>query len=123
MGVFKVSQITSPLFQGKGKLWWISFVYHTMAIIDQEGLHGLLAVRSRVPDRCILSVNNEMNYSAPKYGTSTVTKISREARFNLRRIPSDFMDNKNVKNALLPLIIQIETPERHKKMLTIYIKT
>ncbi|WAR27806.1 hypothetical protein MAR_013510, partial [Mya arenaria] len=68
-------------------------------------LSDLLTECDSIPER---NVNIETDYNAQLYGPSTVSLTHREARYNLRRIPSDFMDSDRVKTALISLITQIE---------------
>ncbi|WAQ96050.1 hypothetical protein MAR_028740, partial [Mya arenaria] len=68
-------------------------------------LSDLLTECDIIPER---TVKIETDYNAQLYGPSTVSLTPREARYNLRRIPSDFMDSDRVKTALISLITQIE---------------
>ena len=75
-------------------------------IADQHQLHGLLGHRSRLPDHCVI-----LTEFVAETGQQTTpsSEIGNEEKFNLRRIPSNFMTSDVARTALLNMIERIET--------------
>lgn len=81
-------------------------VITAQSLIDSHGLHYLIGGRSRVPDHSVLVFELETGDNCSH--TTNISETHTERRYNLRKIPVDFMGSELTRAALLNLISQIE---------------
>lgn len=75
-------------------------------LVEQFNLTNLLGEKSKIPDHAAVMFDlNVQSYVPLPEETMENTK----KRFNLRRIPPNFMNSENVRNAICDLITKIET--------------
>ncbi|WAR27263.1 hypothetical protein MAR_012967, partial [Mya arenaria] len=92
-------------------------VLPSQSIVDKHSLHGLLGERSRVPDHSVLIACFETDYNDLYVHEDTPSR----ARYDLKRLPQDFMSSETAKLAISNLISRIQSArETQTEMDTIY---
>ena len=79
-------------------------VLTVQSIVDSHSLHGLLGERSRLPDHSVLLTEFIIGHQHT-VNTNTFQKATIKGdRFNLKRIPMDFMESELSKLAISQII-------------------
>ncbi|WAR23590.1 hypothetical protein MAR_037259, partial [Mya arenaria] len=78
------------------------------ARIDRHDLHGLIGVRSRLPDHSALLAEIDLGFCETDYSMHGSSNSENQPRFNPKRIPNDFMDSDMAKRAIVNMITRIE---------------
>ena len=81
------------------------------SVVDSFQLHGLIGDGSRLPDHSVLITEYATGYN--DYRPTKETTPSKD-RFNLRKIPSDFMTGDLSRRAIANLITIIETTRENQ---------
>ncbi|WAQ97834.1 LOW QUALITY PROTEIN: hypothetical protein MAR_022207 [Mya arenaria] len=77
-------------------------------ITDRHDLHELIGVRSRLPDHSALLAEIDLGFCETDYSMHGSSNSENQPRFNLKRIPNDFMDSDMAKRAIVNMITRIE---------------
>jgi len=83
-------------------------VLTVQAIVEENNLHGLLGDRSRLPDHSAIVMEFIPRISDTSEPADTKGCEWTRPRFNLNKIPVDFMESELVNRALIEIIEQIE---------------
>ncbi|XP_053381944.1 uncharacterized protein LOC128549356 [Mercenaria mercenaria] len=78
------------------------------SIVDQNGLHGLLGERSRLPDHSALITTFYTAYSDNVGQLSSAGQETRRQKFKVRTVPDDFIDSELARVAIINCISRIE---------------
>ncbi|WAQ95035.1 hypothetical protein MAR_007506 [Mya arenaria] len=89
--------------------WFKSFTVLTVKeITDRHNLHGLIGVRSRLLDHSALLAKIDLGFCETDCSMHGSSNSENQPRFNLKRIPNDFMDSDMAKRAIVNMITRIE---------------
>ena len=79
-------------------------------IIDRYNLHGLIGVRSRLPDHSVLLAEIDIGVHETDYTYQDGVKSEDGLpKYKLKSIPSDFMESEMARTAVLNIIMRIES--------------
>ena len=87
-------------------------VITVQSIVDENSLHGLLGERSRLPDHSVICTEFETNHSNC---CADNNENAPRNRYNLKKMPSDFMTSELCRATISNIITSIETARENQE--------